>query len=380
MTDKSAVKISKDHGGKEFASSYHFVGKVKPIRNQEKGTDNWVDVPYYREETDNKGKVKKILEFIIETAESNDLKIKLSGKEMTFVYPYSSSKKKSSKISWEDRFDKTKYPDDTYHYIDSEWDKIDKFKELISTDVWVEVKGKYNPYEFTGDRDSEIKGVSRIPSYINPIIDGKVKIGDELRAIQVNKVDIPYICDLKSPDFVEVNNFKMQIGIRSTYADKEKGMTNVNGVFLTYGKTSSEPKDVHLIVYQQEATEGKKPLADAFESLDEFDFIEVTGQDNNRAMFTWIPIEEKLDKDDPFADVDESNKQTRYEKVTNGVKKGLEITGYIAGSLIREYLTEAELVKAISTTQEDPLAAENKKESFDDKNCPIDFSDDDLPF
>jgi hypothetical protein len=373
MAEKSPVKIktNKDHGGKEFSSSFHFVGKVKPVRNQENGTDNWVDVPFYREEKDDNGKVKKILEFIVETAESNDLKVKMTGKEMTFAYPYSSTKGKASKIAWQDRFDKSKYPDDSYHYIDSEWDKIDKLKEIITTDAWVEVKGKYNPYEFTGNNDNEIKGVSRALSYVNPVIDGKVKIGDELKPIQVNKKDIPYICDLKSPDFVEVNNFKMQLGIRSTYKDEEKGFTKVNGVVLTYGKDRSEPKDVELLVYQQEVAEGTTSLADAFATLDELDFIEVAGQDNNRATFAWVPVEEKLEANDLFANVSSENKQVRMEKVTNGAKKGLEITGYVTGSIIRGFLTDAEVSKSVAITEDNP---------FMDNGKPIDISDDDLPF
>ncbi|UNK20457.1 hypothetical protein MNQ98_10770 [Paenibacillus sp. N3/727] len=44
----------------------------------------------------------------------------------------------SVKIAWEERFDRVKYPDDTYHQIDPEWDKIDKLKEIVKEDEWVD--------------------------------------------------------------------------------------------------------------------------------------------------------------------------------------------------------------------------------------------------
>lgn len=369
MAEKSAVKLNKNHKGKEFSSSFQFAGKVKPVREKKQGSDDWTDVPYFRVENDDNGKPQKILEFIVETAMANELKVKMKGKEMPNAYPYSSTHKNSVTIPWADRFDKTKYPDDTYHYIDSEWDKIDKLKEIVVADAWVEVKGKYTPYEFTTADNNELKGVSRTLTFINPIIDGKVKIGDELKPILVDKKEVPYVCDFKSPDFVEVNNFNMQIGIRSTYQE-ESGDTKVNAVVLTYGKDRSEPKDVELMVYKQETAEGTTPLADAFATLETYDFIEVIGSDNNRATFAYVDVEEKLPDSDPFANVDNANKQVKQERVTNGTKKGLEITGYVAGSLIRGFLTEEEFKKSIAKQEDNPFPSANtttaaEKDPFD---------------
>ncbi|WP_372011386.1 hypothetical protein NBRC13296_12560 [Paenibacillus chitinolyticus] len=376
MAAKSPVKLNKKHGGKEFSNWFHFVGKVKPVKEQDKESGNWTDVPYFRTETDDNGKLKKIIEFVIETAMSNDLKVKLSGKEMDYAYPYSSKHKKAATVAWEDRHDKTSYPDDTYHLIEPEWDKIDKLKELIVTDGWFEVKGKYTPYSFIGENNNEIKGVSRTINSVNSVIDGKVSENGELKSIKVNNEEIDYVCDFDSPDFVEVNNFGMQLGILSTYEDYDAGNTKVNGVYLTYGLTRSEPKDVELIVYNEEPEEGKKSLAEAFTSVERGDFLEVTGQDNNRATFTYVAVQ--AEPDDPFADVDETSKQTRYEKVTNGAKKGLEIKSYVDGSYLRKFLTEDEITKSINVIQ-NTNPSTNTYDPFSDVGV-INISEDDLPF
>ncbi|MBU7316035.1 hypothetical protein [Paenibacillus oleatilyticus] len=364
------IKTNKNHGGKEFTSSFHFVGKIKPVKNQEKGTDNWVEVPFYRLEEEGK---KKVLEFVIETALSNDLKLKLTGKEKDFVYPYSRKESKAAKISWEDRFDKEKYPNDTYHLIDVEWDKIDKLKELVQADTWVEVKGKYSPFEFTDEQNRNIKGFTRTINYINPIVDGKVKIGEELKPIKVNEKEITYVCDFESPDFVEVNTFNMQIGIKSTYQNENDKSTKVNAAYLVNGVKRSDSRDLELVVYYKETDDGNIPLADAFATLNRTDFIEVTGTDNNRATFGWVDIESSMDENDPFKKVSSQSTKPKKERVVNGEKKGLEITGFVEPSLMRNFLTEEEMKKTVEIERE-------QNPFKQDDELPVDISDDELPF
>ncbi|MFB5759005.1 hypothetical protein [Paenibacillus medicaginis] len=365
MADKSPVKTNKNHGGKEFKGYFHFVGKLNPVRKKDEVTDNWEDQPIYEETKSRSGKPMRKVHFNVETAEGNELKIELFGMEQAFVWPYSSTHNKAHKIVWSDRHNKEKFPDDTYHLIDPDWDKAEKVGQEVSSDKWVEVRGHYEPNEFTTDDGKEFKNVRRVFDSVTVIEDGQ--------EIKLNKKEkLNYVCDFKSPDFKEVNRFNMQIGIRSTYADEAKGETRVNGVFLAYGKDRSEPKDVELVVYQTETTEGKKSLADAFASLEALDFIEVVGVDNNRATFAEVPVEDNVSDDDPFADVDESNKQIRYERVVNGSKKGLEITGYVTGTLIRKFLTEEEISKSIQTTNEDPFSGSSED--------PFTFDEDDLPF
>ncbi|OMD66884.1 hypothetical protein [Paenibacillus odorifer] len=374
------IKTNKKHGGKEFTSNFHFIGKVKHIKEKDKNTDSWEPIPFFSWEDEGK---KKVFQFIIETAMSNELKTKITGKEKPKVYPYSRKHNSSVPIDWADRYDKSKYPDDTYHLIDPEWDRIEKFKNIVEDGKWVEVKGKYTPYEFTTEEGQTIKGVSRTISFVNPIVDGKVVIDDKPQDIKVNGKVINYICDFNSPDFVEVNHFSMQIGINSTYQNEETKNTIINAVVLTNGVERSEPKDVTLEVFQTEVVEGKKTLADAFASLNTYDFIEVTGQDNNRATFAYVDVEEIIASDDPFADVDDTQRVTRQERVTNGDKKGLEITSYVGNSLMRDLLTEDEFKKTASVTSNNPFGANTNKnvdDPFDPSNFPSAGTKDEDPF
>ncbi|MGV6935929.1 hypothetical protein ACWA2B_10480 [Paenibacillus sp. CMM36] len=345
------IKVNNNHGGKEFNNGFHFVGKVKPIKEKD-NTDNWVDVPFYSTEEEGK---KKVFQFIIETAMSNELKVKITGKEKPYAYPYSRQHRKSAKVEWNQRYNKDTYPDNTYHLIEPEWDRIDKFKEIVEKDFWVEVKGKYIPYEFDTEDGKTIKGISRQISFVNPIKEGKVIIDGEPQDVKVAGKSINYVCDFQSPDFIEVNRFNMQIGINTTYQDSETGDTKINAVVLTNGIERSEPKDVEMMVYQKKVEHGIS-MADAFSSLNTYDFIEVIGQDNNRATFAYVDIVEEISSDDPFSQVDSSEKVTRQERVTNGDKKGLEVISYVEGSLMRELLKEEEFKKSAVLTNENPFS------------------------
>lgn len=359
MADKSPVKINKKHKGKEFRSRFHFVGKVKPHRRQDE-SQNWIDVPYFEEKLTKTKKPRRVAQFVIETAKSNDLKIEVAGMEQEFAYPYSMRHKVSHKIPWADRLDKTKYPDDSYHIINgTDWDRAKEISEKIETGQWVEVRGYYDFSSFEDDEGNEKTSIKRIVEQFNVIENGA-----EISLDRNNK--ITYVTDFDSPDFVEVNKIAMQVGIRNTYQKEEKSDTLVRGSFLVGGKDRSEPKDVELTVYYQKTSEGK-PLADAFASLNRLDFIEITGQDNNRATFTYIDIVDKLEDDDPFNEVSSDGKTVRQERVTNGTKKGFEITGYVAGSLIRGFLTEEELTKTADVKSDDPFLNSNEdNEPFND--------------
>lgn len=366
------IKVNKTHKGKEFKAPFRFIGKVSKFSKKDQETESWEELPYYEEKMTRSvnPKPRRVLQFNIETALSNKLKVEIAGMEQKFVYAYSRTNKNTAKIDWNVRFDKDKWVDlngkiqnidDTYHLIDSPWDKAESLSALIKDDVWVEVRGEYEFESISGDeRDIEFR--KRTISSVRPIVDGKF-IADDGKPlpIKVNNKEIEYVMDLKSPDFIEVNSFNMQIGIKSTYQDEATGDTKVNAVFLKNAKERSEPMDVELIVYQKEVEKGKS-MADAFASLNTYDFIEVTGQDNNRATFAYVDIVEDIPSDDPFADVDDTQKVTRQERVTNGDKKGLEVISYVQGSIMRELLTEEEFRKTAALTSDDPFSNTNKSD------------------
>lgn len=174
--NKGEIKLNKNHGGKEFSNSYHFVGLVKPVRKKDQESDNWFDVEIFDTNKTQTGKDRRVLQFNIETAFKNELKVELAGMEMPQANVYSSTHKKNYKIAWEDRFDKTKYPDDTYHLIDPDWDKAEKFSKTIQKDMWVEVKGHYEFSSFINDEGNEISIVKRIIDQVFPLKNGEVII------------------------------------------------------------------------------------------------------------------------------------------------------------------------------------------------------------
>ncbi|KAA9007309.1 hypothetical protein F4V43_02140 [Paenibacillus spiritus] len=350
------IKLNKKHEGKEFKSSFRFIGKVSQVSKKDE-SDSWVKQPIAQQTTTRTtGKPRRVIQFEIETAPSNRLRVELAAMEQKFAYPYSSTHKKSVTVDWADRNNKEKFPDNTYHPIEVDWDKCERLAKLIKADEWYEVRGSYSIEEFTKDDGTTTTFVKRTINSVRPIVNGQIQQEDgTFQTVKHAGVEFDYVTDFNNPAFREVNYFNMQIGIRSTYQEEDTGDTKVNAVFLDFGKERSNPKDVELIVYQTEVAEGKKSLADAFASLNTYDFIEVTGQDNNRATFAYVDVVEELDSDDPFADVDDTQRVVRKERVTNGDKKGLEITGYVANSLMRELLTEEEFQKTATLTSANPF-------------------------
>ncbi|WP_211750109.1 hypothetical protein [Paenibacillus sp. Marseille-Q4541] len=367
------IKVNKKHLGKEFKSGFRYIGKVSSVNKKDPVTDSWEKQPIYTETLTKTKKPRRVLQFDIETAESNKLRVELAGMEQQYAYAYSRSENKTLRLDWKDRSNKEAFTNDSYHAIEVDWDKSERLGKLVQEDEWYEVRGQYQFDTFTPEgSDAEKVFIKRIINSVRPIKDGLLVNDDgTTQTVKHSGVEFDYVTDFKSSEFKEVNYVTMQVGIRSTYQDDVTGDTKVNAVFLDYGKEKSEPKAVEMIVYQTEAVEGKKSLADAFASLNTYDFIEITGQDNNRATFTYVDIVEKIDESDPFSDVDESQKLIRKEKVTNGDKKGIEVTGYVTNSLMRELLTEEEFKKAASTTTEDPFSKVSSNATSSDDQDPF---------
>ncbi|MEH7760147.1 hypothetical protein V7417_05440 [Bacillus pumilus] len=440
---KSGIKINKRHGGKEFNNSFRVIGKVKPVMKKDAATESWVEADIYELTQTKTNKDRKVIQFIVETANRNELKVELSGIEQQLVYPYSSKHNESFELGWEHRFDKTKFPDESYKLFTTNWDLCDQLSKIIKPDMWVDVRGTYEFNSFKNDEGETVNIVKRIIKQVYPLKNGMIEInnvksGDEYRvydseengallgygkakeevikinvgwlspeggdifitklnngeegkrakvaynenvsesdrikvinnvesSIRINKEDgsyeyIPYIRDFKSENFNEINEFEMQIGIKSVYQPEDSKDTKVNAVFLGYGKERSGVYDVELTVFHKEPEEGKRSIAEAFANLNRLDFLVVHGIDNNRAEFATVEVEEP-EEDNPFADVAEKVKS--YEQVSSGTKKGLEILNVFAGTYVKELLTEEEITG--ESDQQDPFSN-------------VSVSDDDLPF
>lgn len=184
---KADFKNNKNHNGKEFSNKFHFVGQISPVQKKDEATESWFDVEIYDNTLTRTNRNRKVIQFNLETAPYNRLKIELAGMEQDFAYLYSMTTRLSHRIEWNDRKNKAKYPDDTYFLIDTDWDKTEKFGELLKNGLWVDVKGHYEFDKFTTDDNKEIKLVKRIIDNVTPLKNGTVdisglKTGEIMRA------------------------------------------------------------------------------------------------------------------------------------------------------------------------------------------------------
>lgn len=176
MSNKANIKLNKKHGGKEFSNKFQFVGKISPVQRKDDASDSWYDVEVYDDTVTRTGRDRKVIQFLLETAPFNRLKIELAGMEMERAYLYSMKERKSFPIDWENRFDKSLYPNDTYFLIDTDWDKTVKFGKFLKNEMWVDVKGHYEFDSFITDDGNEIKLVKRIIDNVTPLKNGAVEI------------------------------------------------------------------------------------------------------------------------------------------------------------------------------------------------------------
>jgi hypothetical protein len=176
LKNRTTIKLNKKHEGKEFRNEFRFIGQVKPVRKKDQDSDSWFDVPFYQVTETQTKKLRKVLQFNVETAFKNELKVELAGMEKDLAYVYSSKHKKSASVAWADRLNKDSYPDDTYHYIQQEWDKTEDIGNLIEEKMWVDVRGHYEFDTFKNDDGEEIKTVKRIIDQVYPLKNGEVLI------------------------------------------------------------------------------------------------------------------------------------------------------------------------------------------------------------
>ena len=186
LKNRKDIKLNKNHNGKEFRNEFRLIGLIKPVRKKEEDGDSWFDVPFYQVTETRTKKPRKVLQFNIETAFKNELKVELAGMEKEFAYLYSSKEKKSYRIPWDDRLDKSKYPNDTYHYIQQEWDKAEELADVVEEGMWADIRGHFEFSKFVNDDGDTINSVKRVLDQFYPLKNGVVEIkgvqdGDEFK-------------------------------------------------------------------------------------------------------------------------------------------------------------------------------------------------------
>jgi hypothetical protein len=286
--NKGDIKLNKKHNGKEFTSSFHFVGLVKPVRKKEEDSDNWYDVEIFDTNKTSTNKDRRVLQFNVETAFKNELKVELAGMEMPLANVYSSKNKHNFKIDWADRFNKSLYPDETYHLIDPDWDKAEKFSKQIKEGMWVEVKGHYEFSSFTNNDGDEINIVKRTIDQVYPLKNGEVEIkakdGDTFKAYDAAE-DGQYIGMGKAKD----------------------GVTTVR-----VGWLNPEGGKLYICKVESDGTEGKRTeLTYTDGSVQVSDRIKVTNnvdsqirlpKGNGQAGFEYVPYVRNF-KDENFKEI-----------------------------------------------------------------------------
>ena len=349
------MKNNKVHNGKEFQSSWKYVGQVAKHISGIKEESKEVDF-FTEKVTEVKGVPMRQVVFDVLTTKYNKIKVELSGFTQEFAYPYSSKHKKSSKVKWADRFNKDKYPDTTYHLINPDWDVCQTLGDTLKEETWVEVRGYYDFSTYTAEDGTTYPVIKRIIKNVNlitPKEDGKVFYISQDNKGNEKEIEFEYICDFSDQNFKEINVGYVELGVRSTYQDETTKDTKVNAVYMGYGKEASIPKEFELMVYHKES--GKTSLADAFAKINRGDFVKVQVVDNNRPTFGQV---EKVEEgeDNPFADVEEVVANTGW--AINGNKKGLEIIGQVSGTYIKGMLNEDELAGVPSEEEELPWMKE----------------------
>lgn len=373
-----AIKINKKHGGKEFKTSFHFVGKVKPFRKFENGAPT--PQPLFIEDETRTGKPQRRIQFVLETAKDNELKLENRAYIMDRAYAYNREENSTVSVKWEDRFDKEKLPNESYHLIDTDWDKLEKMAEVLQEGAFVEVRGEYEFDIFTNREGQEIKLTKRMVNSVFPVEEGQ-EIKHDRKVLVEN-----YVTDFESEDFQEVNHNAIQLGINTVFQEEGEKDVKVNGYVLSYGKERSKPSYPELKVPYIAPPEGKVSLADAFLQLNKFDFVEAIGKDYNTVTYADVEVgDDEKNSFDPFAQVDESEKLAETKRVVSGTRKGIEITSIVNGSYVAEMLTEEEVAPPkpftpsnndLQTDKENPFAKTDNNSDGD----PFNNSSDDDPF
>lgn len=249
---KGKIKINAKHGGKEFQNNFHFVGLVKPVQKKDNTTDTWFDAEIFDVNETATKRERRVLQFNVETAKKNELKVELGGMENENAVLYSSTEKQSKFIAWNDRFDKDKYPNETYHLIETDWDKTLSLSKLVEVGMWVEVKGHYEFREFINTDGEKMEFKQRIIDYIIPLKNGKVTInsvnkGDTFRAFS-DKEGTVFLGQGKGKDDgkAEINVGWLNPSGGKLYLCKVENDTNGDMMEVEYNESTCETERIKV--------------------------------------------------------------------------------------------------------------------------------------
>lgn len=205
------------------------------------------------------GKPYKTVKFSIKTSPTNIINVELYGAEQDFVYPYSSTEKKSMKIPFKDRHDEL---EDTYHIIG-----VNVTTEGSEKETYVDYDAVEPIHQGFNDGDSvfvtgELKPNSFISNSGELISNYKYSI----KSITFKEKAV----DFEDPKFQETASFEQDIVITDTSLDKSTDKVIVNGYAIGYADSF---KQVQYVIHYDK----NEKLGNNFLKLKFGDYIKVLG-------------------------------------------------------------------------------------------------------
>lgn len=205
------------------------------------------------------GKLYNTVKFGVKTSPINILNVELYGQEQDFVYPYSSTDKKSQKIAFKDRHNEL---DDTYHIIG-----INVTTEGSEKETYVEYDAPEPIHQGFNDGDSVfITGELKPNSYISNSGELISSFKYSIKSITFKEKPI----DFDDPKFKETASFEQDIVITDTDLDKKANKVIVNGYAVGYADSF---KQVQYVIHQDK----NEKLGNNFLKLKFGDYIKVLG-------------------------------------------------------------------------------------------------------
>lgn len=290
---------------------------------------------YIEDEKD--GRTYRIVKFGVKTSPTNIINVELYGSVQDFVYPYSSTEKKSQKLPFKDRHNEM---DDTYHIIG-----VNVTSEGSEKATYVEYDAVKAIHQGFNDGDSVfVTGELKPNSFISTSGDLVSNFKYSIKSITFKEK----VVDFEDPKFKETASFDQEIVITDTHLDKSTNKVIVNGYAIGYADSF---KQVQYVIHNDK----NEKLGSNFLKLKFGDYIKVLG----------ICINAPTN-----VEVDEWGSE-----IPTGYKTGGKYVSELRITAVDRDKDGISVFKKRKYKEDDFIQQDNNEESSDDN-----IEDDDLPF
>lgn len=243
MTDKNDFKLEQTKG------SFKLSGIVTGIAKENTYSEGETTI----------GKAYKTVRFSVKTSPTNIINVELYGVEQDFIYPYSSTEKKSMKIPFADRH---KELEDTYHLIG-----VNVKTEGNEKETYVEYDAVEPIHQGFNDGNSVfVTGELKPNSFISNSEEFVSNFKYSIKSITFKEKAV----DFEDPKFQEISAFEQDLVITNTNLDKSTNKVIVNGYAIGYADSF---KQVQFVIHYDK----NEKLGNNFLKLKFGDYIKVLG-------------------------------------------------------------------------------------------------------